>query len=411
MTSAAAAPSSSKANDRLLRFTGHHNLRARLILSLLSGRPVVITSIRAKSTSPGLRDYEAGFLRLLEKVTNGTKIEIGYTGTSLSFRPGTVMGGTVTHDCGTGREIGYFLEWIVLLAPFAKRELSLTLKGITTGQDDLGVDLIRTVTLPILSMFLPTASSLASALELRITARGAPPLGGGSIFFRCPLLPNAASSGAANSGGMLRTLDFTNAGRIKRIRGVASATRVSPQMANRMVEAARSVLNRYIPDLYLFADVYRGEEAGKSPGFCLSLISSSTTGALHCAEAVSTPGRTPEDVALEAARSLLTEVATRGCVPRSHQPMLLLLMALGPEDVGRARIGRLTPQSIVMLRDLRQFLSVTFQIRTERQERAASSAADGSEKDDRGGLSDVRFMEETLVSCIGSAIRGARKVG
>lgn len=251
------------ANDRLLRFSGHRNLRPRLVLSLLSGRPMLVTGIRSKSTSPGLRDYEAGFLRLLEKLTNGTKIEIGYTGTSLSFRPGTITGGHVTHDCGTSREVGYFLQWIVALAPFSKKEFSLTLKGITTGEQELGVDVIRTVTLPILALFLPAASSMASSLELRITARGAAPLGGGSIFFRCPLLPNASSSGAGNSGGMLRTLDFTSTGKVKRIRGVASATRVSPQMANRMVEAARGVLNRYIPDLYLFADVYRGDEAGK----------------------------------------------------------------------------------------------------------------------------------------------------
>jgi RNA 3'-terminal phosphate cyclase-like protein len=30
-----------------------------------------------------------------------------------------------------------------------------------------------------------------------------------------------------------------------------------------MVDAARSVLNRYIPDIYLYTDVYKGEESGK----------------------------------------------------------------------------------------------------------------------------------------------------
>lgn len=41
------------------------------------------------------------------------------------------------------------------------------------------------------------------------------------------------------------------------------AVRVSPQFSNRMIEAARSVLNRYIPDIYLYSDVYKGEESGK----------------------------------------------------------------------------------------------------------------------------------------------------
>ncbi|UZJ57425.1 hypothetical protein CBS101457_006745 [Exobasidium rhododendri] len=401
----------SSSNDRLLRFNGHRNFRPRLVLSLLSGRPVVITGIRSKSTSPGLRDYEAGFLRLLERLSNGTKIEIGYTGTSISFRPGTISGGHVTHDCGTSQEIGYFLEWIVLLAPFAKKELSLTLRGITTGDQELGVDIIRTVTLPILSLFLPSASSLASSLELRITARGAAPLGGGTVFFRCPLLPNASSSGAGNSGGMLRTLDFTNVGKVKRIRGIASATRVSPQMANRMVEAARGVLNRYIPDLYLFADVFRGEEAGKSPGFALSLVSSSTTGALHCAETVSSAGRTPEEVALEASYSLLLEISTKGCVPRSHQPLLLVLMALGPQDVGHARLGALTPPSILILRDVRDFLGVTFKVKIDRSQTTSGEDADDDDDDDKDNGEEPEHVEETLVSCIGASIRGARKVG
>lgn len=71
-------------------------------------------------------------------------------------------------------------------------------------------------------------------------------------------------------------------------------------MSNRMIDAARSVLNRYIPDIYLYSDVYKGDESGKlviflrftiftaeksefrSPGYALSLLSESTTGVLHC---------------------------------------------------------------------------------------------------------------------------------
>lgn len=41
------------------------------------------------------------------------------------------------------------------------------------------------------------------------------------------------------------------------------AVRVSPQFSHRMVEAARSVLNRYIPDIYIHTDVYKGEDSGK----------------------------------------------------------------------------------------------------------------------------------------------------
>lgn len=45
----------------------------------------------------------------------------------------------MTHECPLSRSIGYFLEPVVMLAPFSKKPLSLTLKGITTNDHDLSV--------------------------------------------------------------------------------------------------------------------------------------------------------------------------------------------------------------------------------------------------------------------------------
>jgi RNA 3'-terminal phosphate cyclase-like protein len=85
-----------------LSFSGHEHFRHRLVLSILSGRPVRINKIRPADANPGLRgpfirpidrernraehllpcetDYEVSLLRLLERVTNGTVIEISVTG-------------------------------------------------------------------------------------------------------------------------------------------------------------------------------------------------------------------------------------------------------------------------------------------------------------------------------------------
>lgn len=98
-------------------------------------------------------DYEVSLLRLFEKISNGSLIEISHTGTAVLFKPGVLTGGPISHDCPLSRSVGYFLEPIVALAPFSKKPLMLTLKGITTDDKDLGVDLIRTVTLPTLAIF------------------------------------------------------------------------------------------------------------------------------------------------------------------------------------------------------------------------------------------------------------------
>ena len=44
--------------------------------------------------------------------------------------------------------------------------------------------------------------------------------------------------------------------------------------------------------------------------------------------------------------AMLEEVWDGGCVDSTHQPLALLLMAVGPEDVARIRTGRLTRQAM-----------------------------------------------------------------
>ena len=73
----------------------------------------------------------------------------------------------------------------------------------------------------------------------------------------------------------------------------------------------------------------------RSPGYALSLVAETTTSALHCAEAVSCPGI----VALQATRSLLSEIERGRCIDQMHQTLILLLMVLGSEDVRHCRMA------------------------------------------------------------------------
>ena len=57
-------------------------------------------------------------------------------GTMLFYKPGLLTGGTIDHDCNPQRSIGYYLEAVVLLAPFCKKPIRFTLKGITNDRHD-----------------------------------------------------------------------------------------------------------------------------------------------------------------------------------------------------------------------------------------------------------------------------------
>ena len=137
-----------KGSAGVLLFKGTQNFRQRLVCSLLSGRPIKIENIRDRDERPGMRPFEANVLRLLDSLTNGTKISINVTGTTLYFHPGMIIGGKLTHDCGTERSVGYYLEMLVSLALYAKNPFTIKLLGITNDNRDMSVDAIRSALLP-----------------------------------------------------------------------------------------------------------------------------------------------------------------------------------------------------------------------------------------------------------------------
>lgn len=119
-------------------------------------------------------------------------------------------------------------------------------------------------------------------------------------------------------------------------------------MANRMVDAARGVLNSLLADVYIFTDHRSGPEGGLSPGYGISLVAETTSGCFLTAEVAK--GRAvdaddegeemerggggegeggaggegsgvvvPEDLGLRAAQCLLEEVQRGGVLDSCHQ--------------------------------------------------------------------------------------------
>lgn len=337
----------------MIELKGHQDFRYRLVLSTLSAKPIRITDIRPDDVNPGLKDYEVSFLRLLESITNGGVMEISYTGTTIIYKPGLISGGAHTHICPVSRAVGYFIEPLLLLAPFAKKPTTVTLRGVTSNDLDAGVDLIRTVYFPALSKLGIDNS------ELRIVRRGSPPQGGGEVVLsipHCVLQP--------------KTLHATQPNQVARIRGVSFSTRVSPASVTRCIESARAVLKATEVETFIYADVTKGAESGSSPGFGITLVAETRSGWPIGAQGFGAAGQTPEDLGAEVAKKLLYEISVRGAVSRPVIPMVLTLMVLGSEDIGRILIGEkaMSARVVSLLRLFNVFWGGTQVIANESEE-------------------------------------------
>ncbi|XP_077594308.1 RNA 3'-terminal phosphate cyclase-like protein [Stigmatopora nigra] len=364
-----------------LSYEGCNFFRQRLVLSTLSGKRVKIQNIRSKDDNPGVRDFEASFIRLLDKVTNGARIEINQTGTVLFYQPGLLSGGSVEHDCCLKRSIGYYLEALLMLAPFMKNPLRATLRGVTNHPTDPTVDLLKCTSIPLMKKFGIDGESF----DLKVVKRGIAPGGGGEVVFTCPVRKT------------IRPVHLTDPGKIKRIRGVAVSVRVSPQMGNRIVESARGVLNQFIPDIYIHTDHMKGANSGKSPGFGLTLVAETLEGCFLSAELSSTPQgqgdpMLPEDLGRNCAKMLLGEVHRGGCADSSNQSLALLLMTLGQQDVSKLLLGPLSPYTVEFLRHIRDFFQVMFKMEVIKP----------LEDERKGG-------DKVLMTCVGAGFSNVNK--
>ncbi|KAI3981237.1 hypothetical protein MKX01_041376 [Papaver californicum] len=157
---------------KYMKLKGSRQFRQRLVLSTLSGTPILIEEIRADETWPGLRPHEIKLLRLIEEISDGSAVELNETGTKVKYKPGVIICGKHYDgfDCGLSRSIGYFLEPLIVLGLFGKKSLEIKLKGITNDSKDPTVDTFRSTTLNIVKCF----GIDSEGVDLKIVNRGAP---------------------------------------------------------------------------------------------------------------------------------------------------------------------------------------------------------------------------------------------
>ena len=132
-----------------LKFRGSQNLRLRLVSATLSGKSIRIEGIRERDQAPGLRDYEACLLRLLEKVTDGCTVEINETGTPSSWETGDVQTNAPNGILGPSmswrvctREVSSYLstyqQWDVLCLFITKDQVLMRILHIYTQEQASG---------------------------------------------------------------------------------------------------------------------------------------------------------------------------------------------------------------------------------------------------------------------------------
>ncbi|KJP89982.1 18S rRNA biogenesis protein RCL1 [Plasmodium fragile] len=240
-----------------MEFTGSNFLRFRLALSMISGKAITIKNIRTRKKQKtsgtddhqgdgvekeGLREYEAKLLKLIDKLCDDTTIKINEEGDELYFKPGFLMGNVNdevrisdldnTFHCGKERSITYFLEFLLMVTPFFKNPVKLTLKGITDDSIDTSVHTCKVVSEHFFKNILKLDDYF---LNIKIVKRGIKSDCSGEVLF---FMDNLKT---------VEPLDMNDPGVVKKITGTIVCNKISPVFRNKLMNFAKKNLLNFTP--------------------------------------------------------------------------------------------------------------------------------------------------------------------
>lgn len=153
---------------------GGQVLRSSLSLSMLSGRPFHINSIRAKRSRPGLLRQHLTAVQAAAQICSAEVQGAELGSQRLSFRPGAIRGGDYRFSIGSAGSCTLVLQTLLPALLRADAPSSLQISGGTHNPLAPPVDFIQQAWLPLLRR-------MGARVEMQLLRHGFVPAGGGEI--------------------------------------------------------------------------------------------------------------------------------------------------------------------------------------------------------------------------------------
>gem|GEM_PF-1728550 len=162
--------------DDLLVISGSYGegggqiLRTALSFSVLLGRPVRITDIRARRPRPGLQPQHLTAVQALQKITGARVSGATLDSMELTFEPGPIRPGRYVFNIGTAGSVVLVAQTVLLPLLFADGPSMVRIIGGTDVEHAPSVDYFANV-------FLPWLERLGAKVEFHLARRGYFPKG------------------------------------------------------------------------------------------------------------------------------------------------------------------------------------------------------------------------------------------
>jgi RNA 3'-terminal phosphate cyclase (ATP) len=297
---------------------GGQVLRTALSLSVLTGRPVRLTNIRARRAKPGLMPQHLKAVEAAAAVSRARTDGARLGSQTLEFEPGGIAGGDFAFDIGTAGSTSLVLQTVAVPLAFADKASSILLTG--------GTHVPRSPCFDYLALHWALfMRRIGFGIELQLEQAGFYPRGGGRV--------RAKIAGAAQP----KPLRLVERGALKQIRVVSAVAKLPRAIAERQRRQAFERLAAHCRDAEIETEI--AELIALSPGTFLLLLAKCELSQC-CSCALGERGKPAERVADETVDELLAFLATDGAIDPYLADQLLLPLAVtpGPSELRTARV-------------------------------------------------------------------------
>lgn len=309
---------------------GGQILRTSLALSMVTGRAVAISNVRARRAKPGLRRQHLTAASAAAELC-GAQLDGAKVGsTELTFVPGSVRAGDYTFAIGTAGSTTLVLQTLLPPLLLADGPSTLTLQGGTHNPQAPPFDFLAHAYLPLINQMGPDVSA-------RLDRCGFYPAGGGQITV------------SIDPAEELGAIDLLQRGRTVACRATAIVANLPEHIAQRELNVVQEILQCRNRDLHVrTADAH-------GPGNVL-IVECQSEHATEVFTGFGQRGVRAEKVAANVVRQVQRYRKANVPVSEHLADQLLLPMALGAG--GRFRTMPLTPHATTNIHVIRQFLDV-----------------------------------------------------
>jgi len=297
---------------------GGQILRSALALSVITGKAMQLTRVRANRPQPGLKPQHLKAVEAAARISTACVEGASLGSQTLRFEPGELKSGHYDFDIGTAGSVSLLLQTLCLPLSFAEGPSGLILRGGTHVPWSPCFHYLEW-------QWLPYLAEAGYHVTCSLERAGFYPRGGGVLHATVtPARPHTP-------------LRLTRRGRLLRIRGLSAVGRLDRSIAERQ---RRQALDR-LRDLAVPLEIEVMEVPAVAPGTFIVLLAE-FEGGRCCASALGARHKRAEKVADEAVDELRADIASDGAIDAWLADQLLLPLAFVPgrSELSVSRISR-----------------------------------------------------------------------